>query len=132
MHFVVIFLALILLIFMVKWSLAQPKEKLEKAWSDIVSPFSLKTKDWATPLKTWAEVSLEAELPLKTWLLALSNEGLQALGEKIADFGMEMNVDLTWLSDPAAEIEPTTKKNAEEMVIDYCKICYKAVQNQAK
>ncbi len=132
MHILVIFLVLLLLTSMVVWAIAQPKEKLQKAWSDIAAPFTSKTRDWGTPLKVWAEASLGNERQLQTWLLALPSEGLQALGEKIAEFCNEMNVDLTWLTDTETDtgVNPVAKQAAEEMVIDYCKICLKAVQNQ--
>jgi hypothetical protein len=130
MHLLVILLALLLLAVMVMWTTAQPKEKLQKAWSDITEPFTSKNKDWATPMRAWVQASLEKEPKLQAWLLALPNEGLQALGEKIAEFCEQMNINLQWLTNPATEIELAEKQAAEEMIIDYCKICLKAVQNQ--
>ncbi|SJM96097.1 hypothetical protein [Crenothrix polyspora] len=130
MHMLVIFLVLLSLIFMVMWTLSQSKEKLQQAWSGLAAPFASKNQDWATPIKAWAETSLTKDKALQAWLLALPSEGLQALGEKIAEFCVEMNVELNWLINPATEIDPAVKQAAEETVIDYCKICLKAVQNQ--
>lgn len=130
MHALVIFLVLLMLVFLVMSIMTQPKEKLQQALSNMASPFTSKTRDWATPMKAWAEASLGHERQLQAWLLALPNEGLQALGEKIAEFCAEMNVGLAWLTDPAEPIDPAIKQAAEEMVVDYCKICLKAVRNQ--
>lgn len=130
MHILVIFLVLLALIALVVWSVSQPKEKLQAVWSELASPFTSKTKDLATPLRDWAQTALGNEQPLQTWLVGLPDEGLQALGENIANFCMEMDVELDWLFDPEAEVDPNAKAAAEEMVVDYCKICLKAVQNQ--
>lgn len=130
MHLMLIFLVLSLLVLTVKWTMAQPKEKLQKVWSDLAAPFTSETKDWSGPLKAWVETSLGNEKQLQAWLLALPNEGLQALGEKIAEFCTDMNVDLNWLLNPVAEVDPGAKRAAEEMIVDYCKICFKAVQSQ--
>lgn len=130
MHVLIIFFVLFLLVSIVVWTMNQSKEKLQQAWSGIAAPFTSQTKDWATPMKAWAETSLANERQLQAWLLALPSDGLQALGEKIAEFCMEMNIDLDWLVNPATEIDPAAKQAAEEMLVDYCKICLKAVQNQ--
>jgi hypothetical protein len=129
MHVILIFSALLLMAFLV-WGIGQPKEKLQKAWTDIGLPFTAKNKDWATALLAWAETSLAGDKPLQTWLKALPKDGLQALGEKIADFGTEMNVDLDWLLTPTNHTTDAAEMQiAEQMVIDYCKICFRAVQN---
>jgi hypothetical protein len=130
MHMLVIFLVLLSLVFMVMWTLSQSKEKLQQVWSGLAAPFASKNLDWATPIKAWAETSLAKDKVLQAWLLNLPSDGLQALGEKIAEFCVEMNVDLSWLMNPATEVDPAVKQAAEETVIDYCKICLKAVQNQ--
>ncbi|QTR46596.1 hypothetical protein J9253_01150 [Thiothrix litoralis] len=130
MHILVVFLVLLALIALVVWSFSQPKETLQAVWSEISSPFNNRTKDLATPLRDWAQTDLGEEQPLQTWLVGLPDEGLQALGESIANFCMEMDVELDWLFDPDAEVDPNAKAAAEEMVVDYCKICLKAVQNQ--
>jgi len=130
MHILVVFLVLLVLIALVVWSVSQPKDKLQAVWSELASPFISKTKDLATPLRNWAQTALGDEKPLQTWLIGLPDEGLQALGDNIANFCMEMDVELDWLFDPEAEVDPNAKAAAEEMVVDYCKICLKAVQNQ--
>jgi hypothetical protein len=128
MHILVILLILPVLIAI--WSLSQPKEKLQAVWSELASSFTPKNKDLATPLRDWAQTALGNEQPLQTWLVGLPDEGLQALGENIANFCVEMDVELDWLFDPEAEIDANAKAAAEEMVVDYCKICLKAVQKQ--
>lgn len=130
MPILVIILVLLLLVFTLVWAMSGPREKLQKAWSGIAAPFTVKTKDLATPLKAWADTSLAGEPALRTWLVALPVEGLQALGEKIAEFCMEMNTDLDWLIAPAEEADPAARQAVEDIVIDYCKICLKAVRNQ--
>lgn len=131
MH-ILIFSGLILLACAAVWASLQPKEKLQATWDEISTPFTGKKKDWATPLKTWAKAALNDEPVLQKWLLALSTEGLQGLGEKLGEFCAEMNVNLNWLHDPQAKITPEAKKTAEETMIDYCKMCQKAVKQTAK
>ena len=134
MHFLMLLMVLGALSFLVMWALARPKADLEenvrRIWSGIASSLTPKTVDWASPMRVWAETSLGSEQEIQAWLLALSNDGLQALGEKVAEFCLQMNVDLQWLSDPVQPIDPLVKQSAEEMVIDYCKVCLKAVHNQ--
>ena len=134
MHILMFLLLFGSLSFLVMWALAQPKADLEenvrKVFSGIAGSLTPRTVDWATPMRTWAETSLASELEIQTWLLALPSDGLQALGEKIAEFCLQMNVDLQWLSDPAKPIDQHVKQAAEEMVIDFCRVCLKAVQNQ--
>jgi|GEM_PF-2938848 hypothetical protein len=134
MHILLFLLVLALLIFLVLWALAQPKADLEasvrKVWTGLADSLSPKSVDWTTPMRAWAETSLENEQEIRIWLLALPNDGLQALGEKIAEFCLQMNVDLQWLIDPAKTFDAMRKQSAEEMVVDYCKVCLKAVQNQ--
>ncbi|MCX7097102.1 MAG: hypothetical protein NTV43_04240 [Methylococcales bacterium] len=131
MH-ILIFVGLILLTGAAVWASLQPREKLQATWEEISTPFTGKKKDWATPLKAWAKASLNEEVQLQKWLASLSVEGLQGLGEKLAEFCTEMNVNLDWLHDPKAKITPEAKKAAEETIIDYCKMCQKAVKQQAK
>jgi hypothetical protein len=134
MHILMFLMILGALGFLVMWALAQPKADLEenvrKVLSGIAGSLTPKAVDWATPMRVWAETSLGSEQEIQTWLLALSSDGLQALGEKIAEFCLQMNVDLHWLSDPAKPIDSLVKQAAEEMVIDYCRVCLKAVHNQ--
>jgi hypothetical protein len=117
MHMLVIFLVLLSLVFMVMWTLSQSKEKLQQVWSGLAAPFASKNLDWATPIKAWAETSLAKDKVLQAWLLNLPSDGLQALGEKIAEFCVEMNVDLSWLMNPATEVDPAVKQAAEETVM---------------
>jgi hypothetical protein len=131
MH-ILIFSGLILLTCAAVWASLQPKEKLQAAWEEIATPFTGKKKDWATPLKGWAQASLNEEPQLQKWLVSLSAEGLQGLGEKLAEFCAEMNVNLDWLLDPKTKITPEAQKAAEETVVDYCKMCQKAVRQSAK
>jgi hypothetical protein len=130
MPILAIILVLLLLVFALAWAMTGPREKLQKAWSGIAVPFTSKTQDLATPLKAWAETSLSGEPALRTWLVSLSAEGLQALGEKIAEFCREMNVDLAWLLAPAEDADPEARQAVEDIVTGYCKICQKAVRNQ--
>ncbi len=134
MHILMFLMVFGALSFLVMWALAQPKADLEenvrKVLSGIAGSLTPKTVDWATPMRVWAETSLGSEQEVQAWLLALSSDGLQALGEKIAEFCLQMNVDLQWLSDPAKPIDSLVKRAAEEMVIDYCRVCLKAVHNQ--
>ena len=134
MHILMFLLVFGVLISLIMWALAQPKADLEdnlrKVVSGLTEALSPKTVDWATPMRVWAETSLENEQEIQAWLLALPSDGLQALGEKIAEFCLQMNVDLQWLSDPVKPVDPQFKLSAEEMVIDYCKVCLKAVHNQ--
>jgi len=96
----------------------------------VISGLKLKQQDYATPLKSWAQSGLNNESKLQAWLLALPEEGLQALGEKVHEFAVEMDLDLNWLTDPEAESLPEARQAAEEMVTDYCKLCMKTVQKQ--
>ena len=134
MHILMFLMVLGALGSLIIWSLAQPKAALEenvrKVWSGIAGALTPSAFDWAAPLRIWAESSLGSEQEIQSWLLALSNDGLQALGEKLAEFCLQLNVDLQWLSDPAKAIDPLVKQSAEEMVIDYCRVCLKAVHNQ--
>ncbi len=132
MHILIAVVALASIVGLAAWSLSQPKEKLQAVWTELSTPFTSRQKDLATPFRQWAENSpaLAQDAALKVWLLGLPNEGLQALAEKIAEFCIEMDVDLEWLFEDTSEVDPTAKAAAEEMVIDYCKICLKAVHNQ--
>ncbi|SEA52662.1 hypothetical protein SAMN05660964_01777 [Thiothrix caldifontis] len=132
MHILIAVVALASLVGLVVWSMSQPKEKLQAVWTELSAPFSSKHKDLATPFHAWVETSalMAKEQALQAWLLGLPAEGLQALAEKVAEFCVEMDVELDWLFDAEADVDPNAKVAAEEMVIDYCKICLKAVQNQ--
>ncbi len=100
------------------------------AASRLASALQLQQQDYATPLKSWAQNTLNNESKLQAWLLALPGEGLQALGEKVYEFAVEMDLDLSWLTDPEVESLPESRQAAEVMVTDYCKLCMKAVQKQ--
>ena len=114
------------------WSLSEPREKLQAVWTELSAPFTSQPKDLATPFRAWAETSdlLAKEPVLQAWLVGLPAESLQALAEKVVEFCVEMDVNLDWLFNEEADIDPDAKVAAEEMVVDYCKICLKAVQNQ--
>lgn len=132
MHILIAIAALASLVGLVVWLLRQPKEKLQAVWTELSAPFGYKNKDLEAPFRAWVETStlMAREQALQTWLLGLPVEGLQALAEKVAEFCVEMDVELEWLFDTEADVDPNAKAAAEEMVIDYCKICLKAVQNQ--
>lgn len=130
MHILIVVAVLASLVGLVVWSLNQPKDKLQAVWTEMAAPFTSKSKELATPFRAWAESSLGNESALQAWLVGLPNEGLQALAEKVAEFCVEMDVDIEWLFDAEAEVDPNAKAAAEEMVTDYCKICLKAVQQQ--
>lgn len=132
MHILIIAVVLASLAGLTVWSLKQPKEKLQAVWTELSAPFASKHKDLSTPFRAWSETSdlMAKEQALQVWLQGLSAEGLQALAEKVAEFCMEMDVNLNWLFDEEADVDPDAKAVAEEMIVDYCKICLKAVQNQ--
>jgi hypothetical protein len=132
MHILIAVVALASLVGLVIWSLSQPKEKLQAVWTELSAPFASRHKDLAIPFRAWVETSslMAKEQALQSWLLGLPAEGLQALAEKVSEFCVEMDVELDWLFDAEVDVDPNAKVAAEEMVIDYCKICLKAVQNQ--
>ena len=130
MHILFIFFILLIFLLLCVWLIKQSKEKLQQVFDDIGAPFLSKPKDWVSSLKIWAENYLSTEPALQSWLLSLTSEGLQALGEKIAEFCREMAINLDWLLKPDTEIDPIVRQKAEAIVIDYCKICQKAVENQ--
>lgn len=129
MHFLVVLALLLALVSVVFWVfMDRPKQQLETVWNNLATTLKLNPQDRATPLKMWAQESLGTEPKLQAWLLALPDEGLQALGEKVHEFGADMDLDLQWLVDPEFEGVPEAQQAAEEMVVDYCKLCMKAVQ----
>lgn len=130
MNILIIAAVVSLLIFATLWLILQPKRKLQEAWEEVSASLAPKQEDLATPFKAWVQTSLEDEPVLQKWLLSLSEESLQALAEKVAEFCQEMNIELDWVIDPEADISEKSKKNAASIVTDYCKICLKAVNNQ--
>ena len=131
MHILIVASLLASVVGLAIWSLSQPKEKLQELWSEIRTPFMNHHTDWAPSFRQWAE-SLEREPDLKTWLVSLPDEALQALAEKLQEFCLEMGVELEWLLQASADTDPNAKAATEDMVIDYCKICLKALQHQAQ
>ena len=130
MHILTIIAVIALLVTVVAWVLKDgPKKK--KLWG-VLDDFGSVTKfhhiDYTTSLRTWAQDSLNDEPVLQTWLLDLHEEGLQALGEKISELGVEMDLDLNWLFAPEEAVVPIAQQAYEELVIDYCKLCLKAVE----
>ena len=132
MHVLIAVAALALVVSVVVWALSPSTEKIQIAWSELSAPFQAINKDLPTLWRVWIETSpaLAQEIHLKTWLQGLSNDGLQALAEKTAEFCAEMNADMDWLFEAEADLNPYAKAASEELVIDYCKLCFKAVQKQ--
>lgn len=132
-----IFIAVVVLALLVGWvrsepRRSEPKKKLQAVWTEFSVPFMSKHKNLTPRFRAWVETSalMAKEPALQAWLLGLPAEGLQALVKKVAEFCVEMDVELDWLFDADVDVDPNAKAAAEEMVIDYCKICLKAVQNQ--
>lgn len=105
----------------------QPKQRLEHAFSNLSSTLQLHTENYAIPLSAWADNHLQDESELQSWLAGLSEEGLQALGENLCDFANTMELDLEWLMK-SEETSGKPDTFVEGLVIDYCKLCMKAVQ----
>ena len=131
MHIISVLIILLLLVGVLVWLfMERPKQQLEGVWSNVASSLNLKSQDYSIPLRMWAEEELGEEPQLQTWLLGLSEEALPALGEKIHELGVDMDLDLSWLTDPESEGIPEAQQASKEMVVDYCKLCMKAVHKQ--
>lgn len=138
MSFVLAVFLVALLAFSVYWLIERPTDQLQagknpvqEKWEKIKASVFPEQEDFAAPLKAWAQASLADEPALQEWLLSLPKEALQALGEKVSEFCREMNVELGWVIHPGSDVAPQSKTNAESIVIDYCKICLKAVENKS-
>ncbi|OQX16387.1 MAG: hypothetical protein BWK73_04110 [Thiothrix lacustris] len=132
-----IFIAVVVLALLVGWvrsepRRSEPKKKLQAVWTEFSVPFMPKHKNLTPRFRAWVETSalMAKEPALQAWLLGLHAEGLQALVKKVAEFCVEMDVKLDWLFDAKAAVEPNARIAAEDMVIDYCKIVFKAVHSQ--
>jgi Sec-independent protein translocase protein TatA len=105
-------------------------DKFKENWDDITSSLIPKKADLATPIRAWAKRSLADEAALQQRLLSLPDENLQIFGEKISEFCEEMDIQLDWVINPDADVPEKTKQHAENVVIDYCKLCLRAVEER--
>ncbi len=89
-----------------------------------------KSSDLSGQFRSWAADGLETDEDLKVWLAALSDKGIEALTEQLATFCSELNLELSWLVRQQLNHKPDLKRAGEEIVIFYCRACWKAVQIQ--
>lgn len=128
MHILFILISLMALAAVIAWVVMdKPKEQIQDAINGVASGMKPHKPNHAEALKHWAQENLEDEAQLQSWLLALPDEGLQALGEKLHEFAHEMDMDLHWLQDPDGDNAAEAQQTNEPLVIDYCKLCMKAV-----
>jgi len=139
MNILILITIVALIFFLLFWRTKQPNsmteshyklDKFKENWDEITSSLIPKKTDLATPISAWAERSLSDEAALQQRLLSLPDENLQIFGEKIAEFCEEMDIDLDWVINPDAEVPEKTKQHAEKVVIDYCKLCLRAVEER--
>ncbi len=118
-------------------ALASVEEKMTTIFSQVVEEAGeiagnirgKKQPDLTEPFRAWATENV-ADEELKIWLTSLSEEGLKALTEQLANFCADLNLELAWLVEEELEQEPELKQAAQEIVIRYCLACRKAVQIQ--
>ncbi|MEN8220125.1 MAG: hypothetical protein ABFS56_28000 [Pseudomonadota bacterium] len=132
MHLLLIIIAASLFVFLLLSVLTPQNKILEGIGSleNILPSFMKKKTSMASLLKAWVENTLTDKPELQTWLLSLSPEGLEVLTDKVEVFCTDMGMDLAWLLAPDAEVTPDLTQKTEELVIDYCNLCLKALQNQ--
>lgn len=82
--------------------------------------------------KAWIKQELNDHPRLCEWLLALPDQGLQALTQQLAEFCQELSINLTWLVNGDLKREPELEMVARDVVIAYCDACLKAVKVQAE
>lgn len=130
MHILIAIVALAVIIGLAIRPVNRSKEKLQAVWPEITASRHSPRKDLVTPFKAWAETALGQEPQLQAWLTTLPDEGLQALVKKLAEFCVEMDMELEWLFTPEPSVTPEAKVVVGQVAIDYCKICLNAVQRQ--
>lgn len=127
MHIFVAVAALLFFMGVIVWAFMEnPKQQIGAVWENFTATLAVSQQDYAVLLSSWAQEALNDDVPLQSWLLSLPAESLQALGEKIHEFSLDMDLDLRWLIEQEFSSAPET----QSMIVDYCKLCMKAVQHQ--
>lgn len=126
---VLIMLALLVLFAMLLGGYIVPTERIEELKQSIKS-FGRRTTEVTGRFRAWVERALTPTPELQAWLLSLSEEGLQALTQRVDAFCSDVNINLAWLVDQDIDVAPELKQTVQTIVVDYLTMCWKAVQHQ--
>lgn len=82
--------------------------------------------------RQWIADTMDERDTTRRWLLSLSDEGFKALMGQLMLFCYELNFDLAWLLRHELDTQPEVKRVLQEIVIDYCQSCLKAMNIQSQ
>ena len=68
--------------------------------------------------------------PFEDLATRLIQQRFTGFSGKTAEFCAEIHADMDWLLEAEADLNPYAKAASEELVMDYYKLCLKAVQQQ--
>ena len=91
---------------------------------------TLKKADLSLEFRAWVDTNLQENPELRTWVLGLSDEGFAALTQRLAAFCADMNIQLEWLTGRHIEVAPAARLAVNAVVVDYLKLCRKALSHQ--
>ena len=91
---------------------------------------TLKKADLSLEFRAWVDINLQENPELRTWVLGLSDEGFAALTQRLAAFCADMNIQLEWLTGRHIEVAPAARLAVNAVVVDYLKLCRKALSHQ--
>ena len=78
----------------------------------------------------WIDKVDTVEQPVKDWLHALSEPGLEAFTEHLAAFCSDMGFELEWLVEQQFDQNPELAQATEKIVLPYCRACQQAAAAQ--
>lgn len=99
-----------------------------KAWFDSLR--GKKSAHLPQQFLAWIDKVDTVEKPVKDWLHALSEPGLQAFTEHLAAFCSDMGFELEWLVEQQFDQNPELAQAAEKIVLPYCRACQQAAAAQ--
>ncbi len=91
---------------------------------------TLKKADVSLEFRDWVDTDLQESPELRKWVLGLPDEGFAALTQRLAAFCADMNIQLEWLTGRDIDVAPAARQAANAVVVDYLKLCRKALSHQ--
>ena len=89
--------------------------------------FGTKQPAIAAKFRLWLAAAIGTEPALHHWLMALSDEQLDALAMHLERFTHEMGFELSWLLNQEVAQYPSLARALTTVVLDYCRACHHAV-----
>ncbi len=85
-----------------------------------------KPKEMVAAFRTWAVATFADQPDCQQWLTGLSDEAVQVLAAKIADFCSDLGFEFDWLLEHKVDQAAALAARLQTIVVQYIEACYQA------